>query len=182
MSSKKMNKVKRIIIIVLGILLVCSCTSNKKKKRHVAYYDYDTEYVQDGETIDIPFKVEGGVKYISAKINGVSTDMIFDTGCSETLISVLEAKQLVKRDLLSDDDILGIGQATIADGTFVEDAILNLRTLELSDGINTIVCRNVITHVSSNIEAPVLLGNGVLDRVASFTIDNENGVIKFKLK
>ena len=148
----------------------------------MAYYDYDTEYVLDGETIDVPFKVEGGVKYVSAKINGVSIDMIFDTGCSETLISLLEAQQLVKRGLLSEDDIVGIGQSTIADGSVVEDAILNLKTLELSDGNTTIVCRNVITHVSSNIDAPVLLGNGVLDRVASFTIDNENSLIKFKLK
>lgn len=173
---------KRLLWIILCLLLICSCTSQKKKKRHVAYYDYDTEYVLDGETIDVPFKVEGGVKYVSAKINGVSIDMIFDTGCSETLISLLEAQQLVKRGLLSEDDIVGIGQSTIADGSVVEDAILNLKTLELSDGNTTIVCRNVITHVSSNIDAPVLLGNGVLDRVASFTIDNENSLIKFKLK
>lgn len=182
MLNKKVGKVNRIIFFVLSILLVCSCNTNKNKKKHLAYYEYDTEYVQDEETIDIPFKVEGGVKYISAKINGVSTDMIFDTGCSETLISVLEAQQLVKRDLLSDDDILGVGQATIADGTVVEDAIINLRTIELSDGTTSIVCHNVITHVSTNIEAPALIGNGVLDRVASFTIDNEKGVIKFKLK
>lgn len=182
MLNKIDKAMKRLLWIILCLLLICSCTSQKKKKRHVAYYDYDTEYVLDGETIDVPFKVEGGVKYVSAKINGVSIDMIFDTGCSETLISLLEAQQLVKRGLLSEDDIVGIGQSTIADGSVVEDAILNLKTLELSDGNTTIVCRNVITHVSSNIDAPVLLGNGVLDRVASFTIDNENSLIKFKLK
>lgn len=108
--------------------------------------------------------------------------MIFDTGCSLTLISPLEAKQLLKRGLLTEDDFLGTAKSSIADGSVVEDAIFNIRTLELTDGNQTIVCRDVLTQVSSNTEAPVLLGNGVLDRVASYTIDNDLKVIRFKLK
>lgn len=175
-------KTNKYVILALCILMVCSCSSKKKKKGRVAYVDYESEYVIEGETIDVPFRIESGVKYVSAKINGVSTDMIFDTGCSGILISPLEAQQLIKRGLLTQDDLLGTAKSTIADGSVVEDTILNLRTLELSDGNRTIVCHNVITQVSSSIAAPVLLGNGVLDRVASFTIDNENKVIKFKLK
>ena len=98
------------------------------------------------------------------------------------MISVLEAQQLVKRGLLSKDDFLGTTEAIIADGSVVEDAVFNIRTLELTDGNRTIVCRNVLTQISSNAEAPVLLGNGVLDRVASYTIDNDAKVIRFKLK
>ena len=173
---------KRILLLGLCLILICSCGTKKKKKGRVAYVDYESEYVLETETIDIPFRVENGVKYVQAKINGVSTDMVFDTGCSGILISPLEAQQLKKRGLISRDDILGKAASTIADGSIVEDTIINLKTLELSDGNRTIVCHNVITQVSSSIDAPVLLGNGVLDRVASFTIDNEECVIKFKLK
>ena len=88
----------------------------------------------------------------------------------------------MKRGLLTEDDIIGTAKATIADGSIVEDTMINIRTLELTDGYRIIVCRNVLTQVSSSINAPVLLGNGVLDRTASFTIDNEQQVIKFKLK
>ena len=161
--------------------MVLSCTP-KKKKSHIPYIDYGTEYVGDSETIDVPFTVERGVKYITAKINGLSTDMIFDTGCSGVLISPLEVQQLIKRGLLSEEDFIGTSKAIIADGSVVEEAMIIIRTMELTDGKDIIVCNNVLTQVSSNIEAPVLLGNGVLDRTASFTIDNEQNVIKFKIK
>lgn len=172
---------KRLLIVCLGIVLISSC-SPKKKRSNVAYVDYDSSYSVESGTINIPFRSENGIKLVTAKINGLSTDMIFDTGCSAALISPLEVQQLLKRGLISSEDVIGTSYATIADGSIVEDTIINLKKLELSDGENTIVCHNVITQVSSSISAPVLLGNGVLDRVSSFTIDNEAGVIRFKLK
>ena len=90
--------------------------------------------------------------------------------------------KFLKRGLLKNEDFLGTTEAIIADGSIVEDAIFNIKTLELSDGNSSIICRNVLTQVSSNAAAPVLLGNGVLDRVASYTIDNDAQVIRFKLK
>lgn len=172
---------KRILHLCLIIAIICSC-SFKKKRSNVAYVDYDSSYSYESGTIEIPFRTENGVKLVTAKINGLSTDMIFDTGCSGALISPLEVQQLLKRGLVSSDDVLGTSYSTIADGSVVEDAIINIKTLELSNGDNTIICRNVTTQVSSSIAAPVLLGNGVLDRVSSFTIDNEAGVIRFKLR
>ena len=166
---------------LLVLLTLVSC-GGKKKKVSIPYVNYENSVVNDYETIDVPFKLESGVKYVQVKINGLSTDMVIDTGCSTTLISVLEAQQLVKRGLLSKEDFLGTTEAIIADGSIVEDAVFNIRTLELTDGNRTIICRNVLTQVSSNAEAPVLLGNGVLDRVASYTIDNDARVIRFKLK
>lgn len=167
-------------IFVAVCLSIISCAP--KKKSRVPYVDYASEVISEDETINVPYTVENGVKYVSVKVNGLSTDMVFDTGCSMTLISILEAEQLAKRGLLVNDDFLGTTTASIAYGSIVEDAVFNIRTLELTDGTQTIVCRNVPTQVSSNIGAPVLLGNGVLDRVASYTIDNEQRVIKFKLK
>ena len=171
----------KLFIISLVVLTIVSC-GGKKNKVNIPFVNYDNSVANSSETIDIPFKLESGVKYVQVKINGLSTDMIFDTGCSMTLISMLEAQQLVKRGLLSSEDFQGTTRASIADGSIVEDAVFNIRTLELTDGQRTIVCRNILTQVSSNVDAPVLLGNGVLDKVASYTIDNENRIIKFKLK
>ena len=108
--------------------------------------------------------------------------MIFDTGCSQTLISLLEAQMLAKRGLLTERDYLGTSKSAIADGSIVEDMVFKLKTLELTDGERVIKCDNVVVQVSNNVAAPVLLGNEVLDRVASYTIDNDAKVIKFKLK
>lgn len=171
----------KLFATLLIFLTLFSC-GGKKKKVSIPYVNYESNVVNESGTIDVPFKLESGVKYVQVKINGLSTDMVFDTGCSTTLISVLEAQQLVKRGLLSQDDFIGTTEAIIADGSVVEDAVFNIRTLELTDGNRTIICRNVLTQVSSNADAPVLLGNGVLDRVASYTIDNDAKVIRFKLK
>lgn len=168
--------------IIIAFLIIVSC-GEKKKKVHIPYLNYEhSAAIDDGKTIDVPYRLESGVKYVQVRINGLSTDMIFDTGCSMTLISMLEAQQLFKRGLLTKDDFLGTAKSSIADGSIVEDAVFNIRTLELTDGKQSIICRNVSTQVSSKAEAPVLLGNGVLDRVASYTIDNEKRLIRFKLK
>ena len=42
-----------------------------------------------------------------------------------------------------------------------------------------IVCSDVDVTVSNNISAPMLLGNGVFDRISSFSIDNANKLIHF---
>ena len=178
-----MRTMVNILLVAVAVASTAACApKHGKKTSSIPYVDYSSEYVADGETIDVPFTVQGGVKYVTAKVNGLSTDMIFDTGCSQTLISMLEAQQLAKRGLLTEDDYLGETRAMIADGSITEDSVFNLRTLELTDGTQTIVCHDVVVQVSSNASAPVLLGNGVLDRVASYTIDNEDKVIRFKLK
>lgn len=175
------NKFSYFTVCIIILLVITSC-GGEKKKVVIPYVNYDSSVLNDYGTINIPYRLESGVKYVQVKINGLSTDMIFDTGCSMTLISMLEAQQLAKRGLLSKEDFLGTAKSSIADGSIVEDAVFNIRTLELSDGNRSIVCHDVITQVSSNTAAPVLLGNGVLDRVASYTIDNEAQLIRFKLK
>ena len=175
------NKLSFFSVCIIILLVITSC-GGKKKKVVIPYVNYDSSVLNDYGTINIPYRLESGVKYVQVKINGLSTDMVFDTGCSMTLISMLEAQQLAKRGLLSKEDFLGTAKSSIADGSIVEDAVFNIRTLELSDGNRSIVCHDVITQVSSNTAAPVLLGNGVLDRVASYTVDNEAQLIRFKLK
>lgn len=178
-----MRMMMNILLAAMVVVSTAACSiKHGKKTSNIPYVDYSSEYITDGETIDVPFTVQNGIKYVAVKVNGLSTDMIFDTGCSQTLISMLEAQQLIKRGLLTENDYLGETRAMIADGSITEDSVFNLRTLELTDGTQTIVCHNVVVQVSSNASAPVLLGNGVLDRVASYTIDNEDKVIRFKLK
>ena len=124
-----MSRFSPTLIATLLILFTIISCGGKKKKVSIPYVNYESGTVSNTGTIDVPFKLESGVKYVQVKINGLSTDMVFDTGCSTTLISVLEAQQLVKRGLLSKDDFLGTTEAIIADGSVVEDAVFNIRTL-----------------------------------------------------
>lgn len=170
-------------MIFAFLTILSSCEGDGKKKTPV-YADLDdpTEtsiYAQSGDEIVVPFRSENGVKYVPVKVNGVGFDMIFDTGCSGALISVAEANYLYQKEKLTQDDILGTALSTIADGSVVEDMVVNLREVVIN---NQILCSDVQATVSSNINAPLLLGNEILDRIAAITIDNENATLNFKLK
>ena len=169
-----------------------------EKKKSLAFYDNGSdagtetsspvygaetsisyEQMTDAEIVSIPFEERNGVKFVKVSVNGFGFEMIFDTGCSGTLISVAEANYLYQKGYLTKDDILGIGHSQIANGSIVENMVINLREVVLDGKIR---CTNVTATVSANNNAPLLLGNEVLDRVAAYAVDNTNQTINFKLK
>lgn len=181
------------LTLLLATILFASCDGQKKRP---AFYDngadteidsiaYDNEvssdYEQmtDAEIVSIPFTEKGGVKYVKVSVNGFGFEMIFDTGCSGTLISVAEANYLYQKGYLTEDDIMGVTQSQIADGSIVENMVINLKEVILDGKIR---CTDVTATVSANNNAPLLLGNEVLNRVAAYAVDNENQTINFKLK
>lgn len=131
--------------------------------------------------IRVPFEESGNVKIITVKINGVSMDMIFDTGCSGMHLSLHELETLYKQGKFSDSDCIGNTVSQIADGSIVENGLVVLRSV-LIGGEKGIEINDVEASVALNQEAPILLGNNVLDEFASYTIDNENQYIIFKKK
>lgn len=172
---------KKYLLSLSLIMVLLSCGGEKKKPIYVDLEEAaeDSHYAQSGEEIVVPFRNENGVKYVSVKVNGVGFEMIFDTGCSGALISVAEANYLYQKGKLTQDDILGTAQSQIADGSVVENMVVNLKEVVINDQI---LCPNVKATVSSNINAPLLLGNEILDRLATIKIDNENETLNFKLK
>jgi predicted aspartyl protease len=175
---------KNFIVFLLFFLISC-----KDEKKDPPFYEpeqiVDTTLgpgfggVEADELISVPYREENGVKYVKVSVNGIGFEMIFDTGCSSTLISIAEAKYLYEKGYLTSEDYLGNLRSTIADGSIVEDMIFNLKKVVINDKI---ICENVKAEVSKNSNAPLLLGNDVLNRVASYTINNENSTIDFKLK
>lgn len=179
------------IVLLLFVCMITSCGEEKKKPPFYDSIDIETDSLETMEVgqdynemsnsniISVPFREEGGVKYLNVSVNGFGFEMMFDTGCSGTLISVAEANYLYQKGYLADDDILGTTQAQIADGSFVENMVINLKEV-IIDG--KILCSDVTATVSANNNAPLLLGNEVLNRVAAYAVDNQNKTINFKLK
>ncbi|MBR1922521.1 MAG: retroviral-like aspartic protease family protein [Paludibacteraceae bacterium] len=175
-----MRTSRLLLILSLGICLigVCSCTNGKIKPEPLSGSQYyaDSDY---GEFIEIPFRKQGGVRTIQVKINDCAEfPMIFDTGCSGMSISVLELATLIKNGYITEDDLVGTTQAQIADGSVISEAVVNLKKLKIGD----YECHNVHASISENSNAPLLLGNGALKDVKSFSVDDNAGVIKFYLK
>lgn len=188
-------KYQKLLIIVLACLFAVSCGTGDKKKVVFDSVSDDMEMETDSvcsdadvssdytktqsDVISVPFKNVGGVKALDVTINGMKLEMIFDTGCSGALISISEARYLYEKGRITDDDFIGMTKSRIADGSIVEDMVINLREVIIADKI---LCEDVEATVSLNSNAPLLLGGEILNRVAAYSVDNENNVINFKLK
>ena len=107
-------------------------------------------------------------------------DMIFDTGCSGVSISLNELLTMRKNGKFSETDVVGVTEATIADGSVVNTGLINISEIEISGAGGSIKQYNVQASVSLNQIAPVLLGNTVLDGVKSIEVDNSKKVIRFR--
>lgn len=190
---------RKFLYIFFLALLLLSCSN---KNSTVGFYstsasisdEIDTTVVDDSEITDataysndynesnivaIPFNVKNGVKTVPVTINDViGVDMIVDTGCSGALISVSEARYLAEKGALTIDDLLGAENIVIADGSIVENMVVHLKKLSIG---GKLIATDVTATVSNNIQAPLLLGNEVLNRVKSIAIDNEKRQILFQL-
>lgn len=184
----------KIIWMSLVIFLLLSCN---KKKKQLSFYDnsdlrrdsievstspyYSSASINPSKEIVVPFTEQEGLKLIDVTVNSQFTvKMILDSGCSSgTLISVAEAKYLYEKGCFTHEDILGTTQSQIADGSIVENMVINLRELVIG---GKITCFNVTATVSANAQAPLLLGNEVLNRVPSYLVDNQHKVIKFQMQ
>lgn len=164
-----------ILFATIGAIML-SC-DKKQKKPPVDLKE--KERIELTNEVEVPYTEMDGVKTIPVKLNGVSMDMIFDTGCSGMSISLNELLTMQKNGKFSDNDVVGISASTIADGSVVNTGIINLNEVEIG-GKDGIKIHNVQASVALNQVAPILLGNGVIDAVASVEVDNIKKTIKFK--
>lgn len=172
-------------VLLSALVLIVALSSCHNEKRKAVYYETDSEAynesssdIDDG-TIAIPFSDRNGQKYVDVKVNGIGFEMVFDTGAATTMLSLAEAKYLFSKGLLTKEDICGTTSVGVADGSVSEGLVVNLREVVIGDKI---ICRDVEAVVSQSTQSPLLLGNEVLDRVATYTINNETETINFKLK
>lgn len=161
------------MIALLPALHSCKGKSEKPP------FDIKVNAPQAGKVVSVPYEELGGVKTIPVKINGVSMDMIYDTGCSGIQISLHELQTLLKNGKISQDDVLGMDYAQIADGTVVENGRIRLRSVTISGEGGSVELHDLEASVALNLEAPVLLGNTVADELASVEVDNVKKAIKF---
>ena len=118
----------------------------------------------------------GGTFEIPCDINGLALRMIFDTGASDVTISSVEANFMFKNGYLSDKDIKGKRYYQIADGQISEGTVITLREVKIGEA----VLRNVDASVVKSQKAPLLLGQSVMERFGTITIDNQNNKLIIK--
>lgn len=170
---------RRIILCTLLCFGAAFTMTSCKQKNGKPPYQLGTP---NKPSISISYEEMGGVKVIPVKLNGVTLNMIYDTGCSGIHISLNELQTLYKNGKFSQEDVLGVEYSSIADGSIVENGAINIKEIKIGDGDDCLVLHNKKATVALNQVAPILLGNEVLDELASVEVDNINKKIHFYKK
>lgn len=130
-------------------------------------------FVSLADTV-IPMESYGGVYRIPCFVNGAKMKFIFDTGASNVCLSLDMAEYLYDNDYINDNDFLGTGVASVADGRIVDHLKLNIKEIKIGD--RTI--RNVEAVVIKGQSAPLLFGQSALKKLGNYSISGNNLILK----
>ena len=130
-----------------------------------------------GTTTEVAMiKKYSGTYEVPCQVNGLPLKMIFDTGASDVTISAVEASFMLKNGYLNEEDVKGRKNYMTADGDIHEGTILRLKEVKLGDA----VLKNIEASVVHCQRAPLLLGQSVLEKFGTITIDNVNSKLLIK--
>ncbi len=121
-------------------------------------------------------KMQGGVYEVPCSVNELPLNFIFDTGASSVTISSVEASFMLKNNYLNESDLRGKEYYSVATGEVREGTKIRIGEIKIGDA----VLRNVEASVVHNQKAPLLLGQTVLERFGTITIDNINSKLIIK--
>lgn len=127
---------------------------------------------------EVPFIKNGTTYKIRCSINGLPLFFIFDTGASDVSLSSVEASFMIKNGYIKPQDIIGKQNYLTASGDIVEGTIINLKEVSLGK----LSLKDVRASVQSNQNAPLLLGQSVLNRLGKIEIDHNRMMLKITYK
>jgi aspartyl protease family protein len=165
---------------LITMIFLYSCTQSGRRKSDNSTTRNqkvdDRKYKGNNKKVVVKMTKINGVYQVPVEINGSNMFFIFDTGAGMVSISGTEALFLYKQGSLTDDDITGTANFTDANGDISEGTIINLKTVKVGDR----VLNNIQASVVHNMEAPLLLGQSVLERFGKISIDNKSGELVFE--
>ena len=166
---------QRLVFVFLSILIVSTSVTSCRHRRDRG--NRINERIERNTSIEestpnratvIPLEDGNGVYYITAKINEVPMKFIFDTGASSISMSETEAAFLYKQGTLTRDDFQGTVDFQDAKGEVTQGLVVKLRKVQVGNR----VLNNVDASIVPNQEAPLLLGQSVLQKFGKLSIDN----------
>ena len=156
----QIHRIMRITILVLSLLMAIGGIFNLANAQVV-----------------ITMEKKGNVFYLPGRINGLELQFVFDTGASHVYLSMTEAMFMVKNQYLSPDDFTGkVSQSLVANGTIEENMEVILKEVELGG----IVLNNIKAFVSRQFDAPLLLGQSVIQELGPIQLDGNKLIITTK--
>ena len=122
---------------------------------------------------EVPLGQTGGIYTATGQINrSVTLQFLVDPGSAVVVIPRSVLEQLILNGSITQDDVVGISIAELADRSLYRAVQLRLRELRVGNN----VARDVIAAVAPGL-SHALLGQTFLGRFASVTFDNQRHVL-----
>jgi aspartyl protease family protein len=124
-------------------------------------------------------KTESGLIEVPVVLNDVlRINFIFDSGASEVSISPDVALTLIRAGTITESDFLQDQVYTFADGSKAKSKRFLLKKLMVGNQTLT----NIEASISKSIDAPMLIGQNVMNKLGSVTIDYDNQLLIIRTK
>jgi predicted aspartyl protease len=138
------------------------------------------DILQDTLSNTISFaKTQSGLIEVPITINDVlRIKFIFDSGASEVSISPDVALTLLRTGTISESDWLPSQNYIFADGSKAKSERFLIKKLIIGNQTLT----NIEASISRSIEAPMLIGQNVIQKLGAVTIDYDNHLLIIKKK
>ncbi len=146
----------------------------KVQTRTHAYRQEQGNIACEERIVEIPFTKTGGVTKVDCTINNLPLNFIFDTGASDVTISQVEANFMYKNGYLDSRDVIGKKNYQVATGAIAVGTTIILKEIEFGG----LILRDVRASVVETQNAPLLLGQTVLQRLGKIEIDNTQRILK----
>lgn len=125
---------------------------------------------------EIPVLMRNGMVIAQASINDALTlDFVIDSGASTVVVPADVLDGMMRAGTVVHDDLLGKKNFRLADGSIVASQTFRIRMLRIGDR----QIENVVAGVSKA-KGPLLLGQSILGRFRSWSIDNERYLLVLK--
>lgn len=155
-----------------------STYESKAQERIRAFKGEEDSESSEERIVEIPFSKSGGVTKVDCTINQLPLNFIFDTGASDVTISQVEANFMYKNGYLDLRDIVGKKTYQVATGAIAVGTTIILKEIEFGG----LTLRDVRASVVESQNAPLLLGQTVLQRLGKIEIDNTKRILKITTK
>lgn len=143
---------------------------NKCSNEMLVITNTKRHFISENHFNRFKLKYESGVYKINININNsVNLDFILDSGASVVLIPEDVFSVLVRNGTISNDDILGYKNFTIADGTSSQKPIFKIKSLS----IGNITVNNIEASIGEK-NSDLLLGQSFIQKFKSIKIDNSS--------
>ncbi len=123
-------------------------------------------------TAEVAVGTDGGTFFVMAAVNGFEMPFMIDSGSSVICLPDAFIGDLRRRSLLTDADIRGWQNSELADGRIVRSKAYNLTQFTIGTWVLVDVAAS-----SCGKSKVALLGQAVLGRFVSWSLDNQRNVL-----